>query len=279
MRMEDFSFHGRKHIKRDYYNKTFSNPYFKKKSGAGQKFNTKLYIQALTAIFLIYLIIYSDLFKVKSIEVQGTDMINPSDISALAETGINRRKMLIFPGRNLIFINSGKIKNEIAAKYSLNKLEIEKSWQKLTVRVEEKEAYLIVSNGKAYYFIDAGGTITKELTADDLNKYSGKFPLLSLNKDISIGDKPISDRAVNYALDLNQEFKAAGIKVKGFESREADQLTVLTEAGWKAHFNINVSLSRSVENLLLVLNKKLAGKKFEYIDLRFGDRVTFFPDK
>ena len=55
--MDDYSFQGRKHIKRDYYNKTFSNPYFKKTVKDRSKFNTKLYIQALTAVFLLYLII------------------------------------------------------------------------------------------------------------------------------------------------------------------------------------------------------------------------------
>jgi len=277
--MEDFSFHGRRHIKRDYYNKTFSNPYFNKKAKSGRKFNTALYIQVLTALFLLYLIIYSDLFKVKTIEVQGTDMINPEEIRSLINGDINRMKVLIFPGRNMIFINSGKIEKEIGAKYSLNKLEISKSWQKLTVKIEEKAAYLIVNNGKSYYFIDASGTITKELTAEDLNNYRSKFTSLFLNKELKPGDKPISGRAVNYALELDQAFKNANIKVRGFESGEVDQISAVTEAGWKAHFNINLPIARSMENLLLVLNKKLAGKKFDYVDLRFGDRVTFSPDR
>lgn len=277
--MEDFSFHGRKHIKRDYYNKTFSNPYFNKQAKSGPKFNTKLYIQVLTAVFLLYLIVYSALFKVKIVEVQGTDMINPDEIRALVDGNINHMKMLVFPGRNMIFINVGKLKKEISAKYSLNKLEIDKKWQKLSIKVEEKATYLIVYNGQAYYFIDIGGTITKQLTAEDLNKYRSKFPILTLNKDLKISDSPISGRAVNYVLELDQSFKNLNIKVRGFESGEVDQVSVITEAGWKARFSINMSLSRSIENMQLVLSKKLAGKKFDYIDLRFGDRVTFFPEK
>ncbi len=277
--MEDFSFHGRKHIKRDYYNKTFFNPYFNKKAKAGLKFNTKMYIRVLTAVFLAYLIIYSSLFKVKAIEVQGTDMINPDEIRALVDSDINKTKLLVFPGRNLIFINSNKIQNDISAKYSLDKLQVIKGWQKLTVSLQEKAAYLIVSNGKSYFFIDADGTITKELNADDLNKYQTKFPSLIINKDLKVGDSPVSGRAINYALELNQTLKSTGVKVKGFESGEVDQITVDTVAGWKAYFNINLPMQQSVDNLLLVLNKKLAGKKFDYIDLRFGDRVTYFPDK
>ncbi|MFA5020778.1 MAG: hypothetical protein WC517_01810 [Patescibacteria group bacterium] len=277
--MEDYSVPGRRHIKRDYYNKTFSNPYFNKKAKSGRQFNTKLYIQALTAVFLLYVIIYSDLFKVKSVEVSGADMINPEEIRSIAQADINRMKMLIFPGRNLIFINSNRISQEISAKYSLNKIEVKKGWQGIAITIEEKAAYLIAYNGKAYYFIDASGTVTKELTADDLAKYRDKFPILSLGQDLKANDRPISDRFVNYALELNDAFKGNNIKVRGFESGEVDQITVLAEAGWKAFFNINMPLSRSVENMTLVLNKKLAGKKFDYIDLRFGDRVSFFPEK
>jgi len=277
--MEDYSVPGRRHIKRDYYNKTFSNPYFNKKAKSGHRFNTKLYIQALTAVFLLYLIIYSDLFKVKSVEVQGADMINPEEIRSMAWADINRLKMLVFPGRNLIFINSNRISQEISAKYSLNKIEVEKGWQKISITIEEKAAYLIAYNDKAYYFIDASGTVTKELTAEDLAEYRNKFPILSLNQDLKVNNQPISGRFINYVLELNDAFKANNIRVRGFESGEVDQATVLTEAGWKALFNINMPLSRSVENMMLVLNKKLAGKKFDYIDLRFGDRVSFFPEK
>lgn len=277
--MEDYSFHGRKHIKRDYYNKTFSNPYFNKKEKSGSKFNTKRYISILTVIFLVYVIIYSSLLKVQAIEVQGTDMISSDEIKTLAEKNISRLKYFILPGRNMLFISKSQLEKEISTKYSLNKLEITKSWQKLNIKIEEKTAYLIVNNNQSYFFIDAGGTITKELSASDLNQYQSKFPALALNKDLKIGDKPISSRAVNYILELNQALKANNIKLKGYESGEVDQVTILTEAGWKAYFNINVPLDRSVENLMLVLNKKLVGKKFDYIDLRFGDRVTFFPDK
>lgn len=275
--VDDFSYHGKKHIKRDYYNKTFINPY-KKKKKLGPQFNTKLYIQILTAIFLVYLIIYSDLFKVNRIEAQGTDMINPQELETLVWNDISRLKLLIFPGRNLLFINTSKIKKEIEAKYALNKLSIKKSWQKLEITVEERIANLIAKTDKSYYFIDSSGLVTKELTAEDVNKYQGKFPLLRLNYDLKVNEKPISERAVNYIIELDKAFKDNKIKVKDFESGEVDQVSVVTEAGWKAHFSINSSLSQAMENMLLVLNKKLAGRKFDYIDLRFGDRVNYFPE-
>lgn len=277
--IEDYSYHGRKHIKRDYYNKTFQNPYFNRKEKSGYKFNTKLYIQILTVVFLIYVIIYSDLFKVKTVEVQGTDMINPEEIRTIVNNNINHQKLLLFPGRNLIFINSNKITNDIKARYALNKLEINKGWQKLTIVVEEKVANLIAYNNNSYYFIDSSGTITRELSAEEINKYRSKFPLLYINKDLKVSDKPISDRAVNYVLELDKALKAKGLKIRNYESGEVDQVNVLMEANWRAYFSINTALSTAVDNLMLVLTNKLANKKFEYIDVRLADRVSYFPDK
>ncbi len=277
--IDDYSYHGRKHIKRDYYNKTFQNPYFNRKEKIGHKFNTKLYIQILTVVFLVYLIIYSDLFKVKSVEVQGTDMINPEDIRAIVNNDIGHMKLLIFPGRNMIFINNKKIITDINAHYALNKLEINKGWQKVTVKVEEKVANLIAFNSNSYYFIDSSGTITRELSVEEINKYRSKFPLIYISKDLKISDRPISDRAVNYILELDKTLKAKGLKIKNYESGEVDQVNVLMEANWRAYFSINTALSTAVDNLMLVLTNKLANRKFEYIDVRLADRVSYYPEK
>lgn len=275
--IEDYSFHGKRHIKKDYHGRTFSNPYFNRKQKPLTTFNIKLYIQILTALFLLYVIIYSDLFKVRTVEVTGTDMINPAEIQQLIENNINHSRWLIFPGRNLIFVSAKKIKADINAKYSLSKLEVNKKWQKISVSVEERVAYLIVNNGRSYYFIDAGGLVTKELTAEDLMKYQGKFPELFINQDLKIGDSPISSRAVNYIIELDKALKAANLKVAKYESGGADQINVYMATGWKALFSINNPLNISMENLSLAMAKKLQGKKFDYVDLRFSDRVIYSP--
>lgn len=278
--IEDYSFHGRKHIKRDYYNKTFQNPYFNRKhQKIGAKFNTKLYIQILTAGFLVYLIIYSNLFKVQAIEVHGAEMINPEEVRLMADKEIDRLKLLIFPGRNLIFINSNRIANQINSKYALEKLEITKGWQKIDIEMQEKVVNLIGFNKNSYYFIDSSGTVTKELSAGEINQYREKFPLLYFDKELKVSDVPVSDRVVSYILELDKELKSRNIKIRNYESGEVDRVNALTEAGWRAYFSVNVTLSVAIDNLSLILEKKLSGKKFDYIDLRLADRVSYFPEK
>jgi hypothetical protein len=276
--VEDYSYRGkggRRHVKRDYFNKSYSNPYFGRQTESKPKFNTKLYVRILLVVFLFYLIFYSDLFKIKNIEVQGTDMINPSEIQALVQEKIMGRVWLVFPRNNLIFFNKSNLSKEINSRYLLDKLEIEKGWRKITVRIEEKAAYLIYNNLKAQYFLDSTGAITKEMSADDVSKYSQKFPAVYVIQDVSVGDKPVSARFVNFILELDKALVIAGIKVKNYEGGGVDQVNLVSPDGWRAYFSLNIPMSQSIENLSAILSQKLKGKKFEYVDLRSGDKVYY----
>jgi cell division septal protein FtsQ len=276
--VKDYSLYGKKHLKRDYYNKTFSNPYFNQRIKSKSAFNVKLWIQVLTVIFLVYLIIYSGIFEVKSVEIKGLEMISYNELENLIKGEISGQRWFIFPANNLIFVAPKKIRRTVESTYALDKLQINKSWQKLTIELEEKVIYLIVKNNKSYYFIDAFGTVIKELSAEDLSSYEKIFPLLYLDKDLNIGEQPISGRMVNYIIELDKSLKEKEINPVRYQSGEVDQVIVDTSAGWQAYFSINNSLSLSIENMMLLLEKKLSGRKFDYIDLRFGDRAIYFPE-
>lgn len=274
----DYSYQGRRHIKRDYYNKTFKNPYFNKETPLGKKFNTKLYIQVLTVLFLVYVIIYSDLFKVQNIEIVGNDLIPAEEIKSIAEQEVYRWKLLLFPGRNLIFVNSKKIEKKLSEKYSFEELKINKGWQKLIINIKEKPANIIINNSKNYFFIDASGVVIKELTVEETNNYLNKFPMVELNQDLTIGTSIVSSRVVNYILELDNNLKNSKYKVKKYSINEVDQIIVYMEGEWRAFFSVNTSISASLDNLRVVLDQRIKGKKFEYVDLRLMDRVIYFPE-
>lgn len=276
--VEDYSYrgnHGKRHVKRDYFNKSYNNPYFGRQAEPKQKFNTKLYVRILLVIFLIYVILYSDLFKIKNIEVQGTDMINPAEIQSLAQEKTRGRIWLVFPRSNLIFFNKSNLIKEINNKYLLDKLEIEKGWRKIIIRVQEKAAYLIYNNLKAQYFLDSTGAITKEMSAEDIGKYGQKFSTVYVMQDVNVGDKPVSARFVNFILELNKALDTSGIKVKNYEGGGVDQVNLVSPDGWRVYFSLNIPMSQSIENLTAILSQKLKGKKFDYIDLRNGDKVYY----
>ncbi|MFA6593983.1 MAG: hypothetical protein WCT16_01870 [Candidatus Buchananbacteria bacterium] len=279
--IRDYSYTGGKSgVKKDYQVKNFNNPYFHpEKKSLTKHFNTKLYLQILLALFLLYVIIYSDLFKITAVGVTGTDLIDQNEIRAMTEKELSGCKLFLFPKRNMIFFNKNKLEQEIGGRYALNKLEIKKSWHRLDINLEEKVAYLIATNNQTSYFVDMTGTIIKELSPQEMIDYSPRFPKLVLTQEIKIGDQPISGRFVNYVLELDKDLKIHNIKVKDYQSGGVDQVFMNTEAGWQAKFSINTNIKFSLENLYFFLDKKLKGKTFQYIDLRIGDHVYVFPEQ
>ncbi|MFA6919265.1 MAG: hypothetical protein WC244_04150, partial [Patescibacteria group bacterium] len=121
--IEDYSFNpegeSKIQVKKDYQKKRFINPYFDRFS---KGFNTKLYLQIFLVIFLVYAIFYSDCFRVKSIDVQGTDLISPDELKQVVMSELNHWTWYLFPSNNILFINKNNLKQEISKKYALEDL-------------------------------------------------------------------------------------------------------------------------------------------------------------
>ncbi|MFA5047667.1 MAG: hypothetical protein WC516_01355 [Patescibacteria group bacterium] len=261
-------------VKRDYQTKKFNNPYFN--NNPEKKFNTKLYLKIIIAIFLVYLFVYSDLLKIKNVEVKGTDIIPQEELSGLVNNYLNHNIYFVFPRRNLLFLNKDGLKKELSSHYSLSKIDINKGWQKVSINIEEKVSSLLVYNQKdsAYYFADFEGAITRQLPIDMANKYKIKFPQLTTNQDLAIGKKIISARAVNFILELDKQLKAANYKIREYTLGGVDNVAFWSTDGWMANFDVNSDMQSALDNLNLLLKKKIKDvKKLDYIDLSLGEKV------
>lgn len=265
-------------IKKDYNIRGFVNPYFGNKKPEGKKggFNTKKYLKILAVIFLAYLVIYSDLFKVKTIEVNGTDMIDKAELKQLISDQISHRRWLILPQDNLLFLSKRQIVSKINVQYALADLKIDRGWHKLTINIVEKVSYLIVYNKQKFFFADNRGVITKEITQEEATRYWTKFPILNVSRDTNIGDTIVSEKMVSYILQLNEKIKALGIEINGFENEEEFGAILVAKAGWRAKFDINSDLDLAIENMQIVLKEKIKDlNNLQYIDLRFGNKVFY----
>lgn len=278
--IKDFSSHNPRskiRIKKDYRRKNFTNPYFnnaQKKESAG--FNTILYLKIILAVFLIYVVAYSDLFKIKTVSVNGAQLINQSELEQIINQELNSWRWLILPQKNLLFMSRTKIIEAISQKYGLDNIEIKRGWQKITINIKEKINYLIVSGQDKLFFADKQGMIIREIPPDETDKYLNQFPRLNLTKEIKINEEAVSAPLVDFIMNLDAKIKALGLAVENYESGGQTEITLVTKAGWRAHFDINNDLSTSIENMQMVLNNKIKEQnKIEYIDLRFGDKIYY----
>ncbi|MEK7072652.1 MAG: cell division protein FtsQ/DivIB [Patescibacteria group bacterium] len=265
-------------IKKDYRKKKFDNPYFNsshKKEGV-KGFNTKLYLKIIFVVFLIYLVVYSDLFKIKTITINGADLINKTELEQIVDEQINSWRWFMLPQKNLLFLSKKKIIQAINAKYGLAEIEIKRGWKKITVNIKEKVNYLIVNNNEKLFFVDKQGIVIREVPQEEANQYLGEFPILNMTGEVNIGDSIVSSKMVDFILKLNEKIKNLGIEINDYRSGGLNEITLITKAGWQAHFDINNDFDTSIENMQMVLNNKVKDtSKLEYIDLRFGDKIYY----
>jgi len=271
--LQDYSYGSPKRkIKKDYQVKQFVNPYFGPKK---KTFNAQLYIRIILAIFFVYLIIYSDLLKIKTIEISGTDIINPEEIRAIIQNNLKQYNFLILPQNNLLLIDKNRLITAIGSQFSLNQLTIKRNWQKLSVQVEEKVSSLIITNNKNFYLCDNGGVIIKAIASEEINKYKTVYPVLIITQDsIKIGDIVSNGKIINYLIDLDKNLKDNKFSISGYRSGGVDEITFLSTENWQAYFDVNSDVNVSIANLITVLKQKIPDRsKLSYIDLRLGDKV------
>ncbi len=272
--MDDYSYGNSKiQIRKDYKEKQFSNPYF----SGNKKFNTKLYLKIMFVIFIVYVFIYSDIFRIHKFEVTGNDLISQNEISDSISNYLSKNYFLIIPKDNMIFFSKESIKNDIMNKYVLEDVNVKRGWQSLGINITEKICFLIVFDQKNYYYLSLDGTVLRQLPQDELGIRSDQLPTIIYDKEIFIGEKILTDKKINFILDLDEMIKEASLVPKSYESRGVLDVAVIIDPGWKAYFDINSNIEKSVENLEIIIKNKISDlRNINYIDLRTGDKVYYF---
>ena len=117
---------------------------------------------------------------------------------------------------------------------------------------------------------------------DEKEKY---FIIENKNKDSLIrSDKKIrlSESYLSFIFDLNRELKLYNFELDRFIIADQYYNSVFAKIlnGPQIYFNVNNSINDQLDNLMLVKNNKIKDNfnMLEYIDLRYGDRIYFYPE-
>ncbi|HNW08979.1 MAG TPA: cell division protein FtsQ/DivIB [bacterium] len=261
-------------IKKDYHSKEFINPYFNQQN---RGFNVFLYLKILALILLIYLAVYSDLFKIKQVDITGLKMIDQSELETLVNQQLDSWRWRLLPQRNLLLMDRGLLAEKITSQYNLNNLTLNKGWKKLAVIVEEKVSFLIVYNQHNFYFVDEEGRVTTMISEAEAQEYWQQFPLLNIGEQsLAIGDQVISAKAVDFLIKLDEELKLKPVPIYGYEARAGEEVALVAKQGWRGIFSVDSDPRVALDNLLLILTEKVEDQnQLEYIDVRFGDKVFY----
>jgi len=209
---------------------------------------------------IIYLFIFSPIFKIKTIEMGRIVGANREDILNL----INEDTL----GKNIFLWQKNALEKEILAKdpLILNILVFKGLPSTLRIVFQETSAQISWQTQSKNYVIDERGRVLKEEENNKLVKVVD-----AKNLEIKPGEKIIPSTFINFVKDFYSEAYSAGIKITYFEVNESlFDLNAYTDKGLKLIINCNRSPSDMIDQYLKAIGKI---SPQEYVDLRFAHRV------
>jgi len=201
---------------------------------------------AVLIISLGFLLFFSELFKVKHVQV------SIDDLYLRKEAG---NHLIASLGDNILFIDSNKIEEEILSKHpEIQELEIKKKmFSSLSINIKERKAAASICFEQCYLIDNTGSAFNDPDQEPDISimiDYPAEIGL-----DIYVLEK---------ILLINKE---TGINI--FILKE-QRLDAQTDEGWSVYFDLSKDISLAIFKLKLLLDEIEETKNLEYIDLRFS---------
>ena len=229
---------------------------------------------------LVYVIVYSPVFKISIIEVLGAKTLDQNKLKDIVRKDISGMNYGIFPQNNIFNINTDRIKKTIiGANFPILSVNVTANFKKITVNVEELEASMRVVGATQSYILDQEGRVMKFADpGEGENLIAVSFS--SPTKILSVNDVALSQTQMKFIMELHKYFATqAGIVDKIITIDQPNYaVNVVTVEGWYAVFDPDIDLNKQLKALAAVLAGKFSPdlrKSLLYIDARFGDRVFY----
>lgn len=232
-----------------------------------RKFKGILWI-CLLFLIIVYILFFSPLFKIRSLEVLGNREVGIGEIESK------------FNYSNLFLATESKIRNNLIKEIpKIKDLEISKNFIKRKVKlsiIERKEIGIVCKEEECFY-IDNQGIIFEQAP-----QTSGSLVLLI--KDYSqrayyFGKKIFEENVINSileireSLDLEIDLRVLDFSILSFPIKD---LKAMTNENWYIIFDLERNIKSQILALKVVLEEKIQEREnLEYIDLRIENRIYY----
>lgn len=274
--------------KRNYYDSPHTGNLFKDREEVREKeqksFRRKLknffsFIIFLLIIFaLIYCLFFSEFFVIKKISVSGTSRVEEiKKIENIVENFLEQKRWLVLENKNIFVFPEKSLVSVLKYNFDLEQVEIEKTLPgSIKIQIKKNRPAVVFKDNGNIFSVYADGVINSQVDSDFL--IQNELPLVSrgTTTHVVIDEKVVSAKQIEiieqvYAL-FNFYFKNIKINefvVKNFESSEVE---LISSAGWRIIFSTELDAKESLEIAKKIIDEKIQGEAFEYIDLRVEGR-------
>lgn len=288
-----------------YAKRKYRNPYVeaKKKNRRSFKMVAVILILGAAIFFLLNFLLRSPIYEIKQVMVQGTETIDPAEISALAEAYLNQPRLIFSNQRNRFLFDEAGLRKTLTDNYSFETLDFTIKQNSLQISLQEKASELLWISQEIIYLVDLSGAVIRELSAEELAILNQPMespasetatediqpvfihPLKTLPKfrdlndlDTQAGQQVLTTEEIENIFAFHE--KLNNLQISFFETRidrlAGKWMSVLAEAGYDILFDATGNIDQQAKNLEVIIRESIGeADEVEYIDLRFGDHVYY----
>lgn len=234
----------------------------------------------LLVCILVYLLVYSSIFRIEKIVISGINEVDNFNAVQLAVQKYTEGfKFGILPKNNIWLINKNQLARFIDENAPVEEVVISKEFRTLEIGGREKLPVLIWQEGEQNYYLDKSGWVMAAVAEGEI-----KYDLPTINRGtttaIVVGAQIIDSKSVDFIEGALEELKEGlrgwpikKIEVKDFANREVN---FYTHEGWYIILDIEGDMGKTLANLNNFLRQEgVDSKKLHYVDLRIPDKIFY----
>lgn len=231
---------------------------------------------------LIYFLFFSKVFEIKTITVQGSKLIDNSEIELFTREGA--KNIFLFPKQKTekIILEKFLTVEEVVIKRELP--------SKLKILIIERKALILFCQKENCFFTDKNGLLffhaEKMLTE---NNQDVRLPIIVSHseQEFFLGNNAVEPETVSFIFDLSNIMgQYPKIKINHFLV-DFPKITAIVEKDWEIYFSQEKDLKTQTQNLILLLENEIFSEKekndlekhnLEYINLMFSKIFYKYKD-
>jgi len=297
----------RKHKIRDYRRRAgkFKNPLFttKREKLMQLKLAKKRIIIAVSVVIgagLVYFFLISPYFYISKVEVFGLETIQGKDFQNLVDDFLNSRRLFIFPNRNSLVMNKGKLRRTIEGEYVFDDLKIDRKFpNQLNIEVQERISNAILTMGSNYYYLDSRGIILRRIGESEIypgmtiGPHSGEVPEFESNLEklnlpliyvqsystVTIGEQFLSYEKYVSILESKEIltlYTPYEVDFNKITDIHANWFKLVTTGGWEIHLDLEKNLQTQIVKVHTFIQEQgLNPADYQYFNARYEDRIYY----